>query len=618
MALDIYGSDEAPTMKGEKNEVKLWHERIGLAKKAQEQWAQDSGAKRFIQEYKGNYDLIFYQRNGKKVPIPPINDVFSYVQADIATTYNRDPYITVNAEAGSPQGAALWEVIINYYWRHLKTKEELEYEIIDKDLVGFSWHKVGLAVQSSGSGDQLKLDSENLYSKYLSWKDVLWNIGSKRPPVDSLWMAQRIVRPLSEVKRKYPAAKGLEGSPDPGIDPDDYKKSAYKDDIKVAVLWEVWDAEKRQIRLLAEGLEEKYLDKPKPWPEYLTEFPFLMYWDFAVPGCPQPMSAIAPWESQIKEKMVLMASGVNHAKRWNRQAFVKNGTIDENSLDKYERGDDGAIIVYNGDTADIKFADFGQLPTDFYLLMDRLDAIARSTNGQPEFVKGGVTKTGTRTIGELNLIQQGNKDRQGRKIDRLETHCENIARHMMAHLKANFDMPQVIKITGDVPEKIIDALGDAYNPTTGEVTFTPADIIGEYDADVKAGSTLPLDKQTRIQVLELIMQTVAAAVGQGPISPFLNVLIQELLKDYDIKGLQEAYEQEVAMAQQAQAEQEGQQSIEDQKTTAEAQKRMSQAQQIDIESEILAQDAQIGPIGRAAVKQLEKPEQKPATNGTRK
>lgn len=605
MAAKLY-AEEAPRKQSEAKDVALWQERISIAEKSLKAWADESGADRFVKEYKGNYQIVLHSRN-KQVKVPPINEVFSYVQSDIATTYNRDPYIAVNAEAGTVKGAALWEVLINYWWRKLKIKEEIEYEIIDKDVVGYAWHKVGNAVYTTGSGDALQVD-QKLYSRWLDWKDVVWNIGSKRPPYDCEWMAHRIVKPIQDIKDKYPAAKGLEGSQDSSVDKETYSKASYKDDIKVGVMWEIWDSRKRQILLTAENLKDRYLEAPKPWPDYQTEFPLLMYWDFAIPGSPRPLSAIAPWEPQILEEMILVAQAINHAKRWNRQAFVNNASIDENALDKFERGDDGAIITVHGKVGneDLRFADFGQLPPDFYLLMDRLQAIKRNINGQPEFVKGGVTKTNTRTIGELQLMQQGTQSRQSRKIDRLETHCENIARHMMACLKDNFDFEATLKITGELPEKIIEALGENYDPQTESIKFSPEDIAGEYDVDVKAGSTLPMDKQIRIQVMEIVLDKIAAAAAQGPLSPFLNALVQELLKDYDIKALEEAYQQEQQMADEAKQKAQGEQDVESQKTMAETQKRQAQAQQIGVDTEIKLQDAQLGPVNRAEIKKLEK------------
>lgn len=592
--------EETTVKQNEQKDVALWHERISISKKSSEAWADESGAKRFIREYKGDFGIVFKQRN-RSIPVPPINEVFAYVQSDIATTYSRDPYITVNAEAGTVRGAAIWEIIINYYWRKLNIKEELEHEIIDKDLVGYGLHKTGY---NPGVG--------TIFSSSVSWKDLVWNIGSKRPPVDCQWMGHRIVLPLDDIKKKYPSAKGMEGSPNPDIDDETYKKSSYKDDIRVGVLWEIWDVRKREKFLLAENLKDRYLEKPSPWPEYQTRFPFRMYWDFAVPGSSRPMSAIAPWEAQILEEMVLMGSAMGHVKRWNRQMFYENGAIDDNAMDKYELGYDGAAIPVNGKLSEgiIKFADYGPLPTDFYLLMDRLQAIKRNVNGQPEFVRGGVTKTASRTIGELNKMEAGAKGRQERKMDRLETHLENIARDMIAHLKGNFDFEETIKITGDTPEELVEALGENFNPETGIVTFTPEDIEGEYDVEVKAGSTLPLNKENRMEVMEIVLQTVAQVAAQGPVSNLMSALIQEMLKDYDIKSLKEAYAMDLQEVEQSKAQAQQQQGVQDQKTAAEAEKRLAQSQQIQTETAITTQEAELGPLMRAELEKLKKPEQK--------
>lgn len=599
--------EETSIKKSETKSVSLDQERISIAQKAQEQWADDSGAKRFLKEYENVYNIVFKTRN-KDVEIPPLGQVFSYVQTDIASTFNRDPYFEVNAKAGTTKSAALWEIIINYYWRTLKIKEEIEYEIIEKDLVGYAWHKTG----STSEGKP--------YSNYLCWKDVVWNIGSKRPPNDSQWMAHRLVKPLNEVKKLFPkTTKGLEGSPNPDIKDDDYKKSMYKDDIKVVVMWEIWDKEKREIRLVAENLKDRYLEPAKPWPDYQIEFPFDMYWDFAIPQKPRPMSAIAPWEKIALAEMVLTGAQVLFAKRWNRQLFIKGGTVDENALDKFERGDDGAIITVNGnmDESSFRFADFGQFPPEFMTLCDRLQALKRNVHGQPEFAGGGVTKTGTRTIGELQLMQQGNQSRQGRKIDRLETHCENIARKIMDGLKANFDFDETVRITGEVPDEVIQALGQNFDPITKTVKFTPQEIQGEYDVDIKSGSTLPLDKQTKMQVLEVVGQVIAQAAASGLTSNLVVAWLHEMLDGFDIKSLKEAYQADLAAAEKAKQEAQNQVSIEDQKVAAETQKRQAQAIQIQADTEITHQEAAIGPLGRAWVEKLKKPEPKPV-NGAKK
>lgn len=598
MADYLAPSSSVDDAEGGKISPRLWMDRVTVAKKSQEQWEDVSGAKRFEDEYNGKFDAVtFYGMKGQ-IPVPPINEVFAYVQADIAATNNRDPYISVNPKTGTVAEAKLLETALNQEWRTLRTKEELELEIVDKDLIGHGWHKVGMGIESEGEGDRLKIVKEGLYSMRVAWRDIVWNIGAQRPPKDCVWMAQRIVRPLMDVRRKYPNAAKLDGSPNPEVDTKTYQSALYKDDIKVAVLWEIWDSESKMIYLIAEGLEDKYLSDPKPWPEYLGEFPFLMYWDFITANKPRPMSAIAPWEPQILEKMVILASAVNHVKRWNRQMLVKQGVISPEALDKYERGDDGAIIEHSGSgeiDKHVKILDYGQLPADFYLIMDRLSGIENNVNGQPEFNRGGVTKTSTRTIGELELINQGAKGRVDRKIDRFETHMENIARHMLAHMKANYDVPMLVTVTGDTPEEVITALGNHYNPETRTVEFTPAEIQGEFDVDVKAGSTLPLDKMTKMRILETVMNTLGQVSSEG-VSPLLNTIITELLDGFDIKSLEEAYRSE--QEQEAEASQKEQQSLDAQeaKDRTQAAKNFANADKTMAETDLLQEQAIMGPI----------------------
>lgn len=574
--------------KTESERVSFWSERISVAKKSLEQWGKESGAERFIDEYNGKFSVFLNGLRGS-IPVPPINDIYSYVQSDVAYTYNRDPYLSVNAKAGSVRAAKLWEVLLNYDWRELKVKDEIEPEIIDKDLIGYAFHKVGYAPETEGTGDLLKIKGERFYSMRVDWKDVIWNIGSKNPPKDCVWMAQRIVRPLFEVKNKYGGiAAKLEGVQHPDIDKDTYNNCLYKDDIKVAVLWEVWDAESHTRMLLAEGLMDKFLEAPKPWPDYLDEFPFLMYWDIHAPGKSRPMSAIAPWEHQVLENMVIMAQAVNHVKRWNRQLMVNTGSVSPDALDKFERGDDGAIIENNGSgklDENIKVLDFGQMPTDFYLLMDRIKAIQNNTSGQPEFIRGGVTKTSTRTIGELQEMKAGAKQITDRRIDRFETHLENIARQMLAHRKANFDFEEVVKIVGETPEEVIEALGPLYDPEMGTVRITPEEIEGEFDVEIKAGSTLPLDKETKMKTLEIVMQGLMA-IPPGTDSPMLNAIVAELLDGFDIKLLKEAWKAQVEQANQQKQMQEQEVSADSKKAISQADKNLASAEKIRTDSDL--------------------------------
>lgn len=578
--------------KGEKQEVKLWLDRIVTARRYRDRMQDELGADRFKKQYLGQYDV----RLGN-MQVPPINDVYAFTQTLIATLNNKNPYIAVNAKkTGTIKGAAILEVGVNYFWRELAIKEDTELELMDVILAGDAWHKTGYSVESVNTGDTLKIKNEKIYSNRVSYKDIVFNIGSRRAPNDSQWMAQRIVMPTEDVKDKYgKRAAGLKGAPHPALNDSEFKSANFKSDLNYSTLWEIWDARKRQILLVAEGFD-RYLKDPTAWPEYEVEFPFDNLWFNAIIDEPFHMPDIKPWEPQILEKIKLLAMILNHVKRWNRQLIVRKGALDVTEQDKFEKGLDGSIIEANITSSEsinnvMTAATYAPLPPEIWTLMNMLDQIQNGVSGQPAFDRGATAQTKTRTLGELEFMQNGARSRTDRKISRLETFIRNIARKIIVQMKANFDLEQTVRITGETPETIIEAFKDNFDPETGSITFTKEDIVGEYDVDVRPGSTLSLDRGTRLQVMGQILQQSMQLAQLPGIPPFIQVLIGEMLKDYDIKSLEVAFQQQQEKAAQAEAGQAVTQATELDKVKAEADKRKAQAQKINTETAIQTGEA---------------------------
>lgn len=576
----------------EASSVRRWHERIGTSIKYRDRISEEQGWERFLEEYEGKYDVIL-----GGVQCPAINEVFSYVQASISGLYFRDPYIAVNPRKGTTiKAAKILELATNYFWRVLHTKQELELEIIDVELPGHAWHKVGNMISLGGTPDSPSIQNESLYSMRVSWKDMVFALGSRRPPDDCRWMAQRIVLPTETVKDRFPKhAKNIRGGIYPGLHSDEVEKNLFKDDVRYTVLWEVWDRENRKTCLITEGVE-KYLEE-KPWPGWRREYPYRMLGFNQIPDKPYPMSGIGPWEAQVKEKIKLFTMALNHVKRWNRQLLILKDAMEESEKDKFAQGVDGAIIEVlkaPGEVA-VPLA-YAPLPPDIYNLMDRLDQIINTTNGMPSSDKGGTTVTKTRTLGELQMMRAGAKSRTDRKIDCIETHCENIARDLIMEMKNNFDMEMVVKITGDTPEDVIQAFGDNFDPASRTISFTKADIQGEFDVDVKAGSTLALDKDTRLDVLSKVLEMGANLPPDLP--PFMQVVISEILQGYEIKALEQAFKEQGMQAEEQKAKAQEQDAVAAQKTAAEGKKRDAQTAQITVDTAVKAAQA----FGRATGK----------------
>lgn len=578
----------------EAQQVQKWQDRISVSRRWRDQVSQENNWENLLDEIKGKYDVVL-----GNISVPPINEMFAYKDASLANLYYKDPFLSVNAKKDATiLSSYVLEAGLNHLWTELKLKDDVELEITDGLFVGHAWNKVGNSTKTSGSGDLLQLNRDSLYANRVSWRDMYMNVGCKNPPKDNIWLAHRIYRPTEDVKKDYPnVAKRITGSSYPSVDIKYMKNILFKEDFNYTAIYEVWDAHERKIYTLADEVNDRWLEDPRPWPEYLKEFPFQFLSFHNIPDEPYPQSDVAPWEPQVKEKIKLFTMMLNFAKRWNRQMLMKKGTMGLQEIDKFEKGIEGSVLMAStsGDIqAATKMLDWGSMPPDFFMLVDRLDALIDRIRGQSQFQQGGVTKTATRTSSELELIKGGADARSDRKQDRIETHCENIARQLLMQMKNNFDVPYIAKITGKEPPEIIQAFKDQgiYDPASQTIKFKKEDIQGDFDVSVKAGSTLPLDKGTRDKILNNVYQ-MSIPLAQAPsVPPFIAEIIKELLKDYEIKGLEVAFDEQQKAADQQQESQQQQSDINDQKTMAETAKRNAQAQNVQIDTMIKGVQAQ--------------------------
>lgn len=570
----------------EPQQVKRWHDRLAVSKRWRDQVSEENNWENLLNELKNKYDVVL-----GNAQVPPIPEMFAYKDAMLANLYYKDPYIAVNAKKGATIASAyILEAGINHLWRELKLKRDIELELTDAIFVGHAWNKVGNNTKTSGSGDQLQIIEDSIYANRVSWRDMFMNVGCKEPPKDCLWIGQRIYRPTEDVKKDYPhVAKRLTGSTYPSIDIKYMKNLLYKEDFNFTAIYEIHDATERKIYTVADEVMDVFLEDPRPMPDWLREYQYQMLSFHEIPDEPYPQSDVGPWEPQVKEKIKIFTMMLNHIKRWNRQMVVKKGTMSPTELDKFEKGFDGAIL-YAATNGDIQTAfrmlDFGSLPPDIYIVLDRIDAVIRKANAMPEFAYGGATKTSSRTEGELQLIKGGSDARTDRKQDRVEQHCSNIARHLVMQMKQNFDVSYIAKITGKEPPEILAAFKDQgiYDPASQTIQFDKSDIGGEFDVSVKAGSTLPLDKGSRDQILNKVYEMSIPLASAPSVPPFIGEIVKELLKDFQIKGLEVAFDQQEQEAQAKLAQMSETAGIDNQKVEAETAKRNAQAQNVQIDT----------------------------------
>jgi hypothetical protein len=582
------GLGETPNPDAEKDEVRSWLRTITRAEQHRDEEGKKAGWQRFINEYKNEWGFLQGQVT---IPIIPINLIYAYVKTEIARLYFRDPWITVNPKRMEDIGASqIAEQIINYTWGELNLKQEIKKVLLESILVGHSYIKVGYAAQfgtveaqpkpepKKGPGRPPKsekvaeietseyIKSENVFAYHVPYKDVVFDPSASFPPTSNArWMAHKIVKPLRAIKESgiYDHTDDLKSSSNYDDDKAEYDTSGnntekLRQDIRSATLWEIYDLDNMRICTVSPGCDY-YLNEIK-YPEHLSGgFPLSMLAFNPVPGEVWPMSDVAAQEGMAIEMTKIVSIWINHLKRHNRQIIVAPDFLTPGEKDKFKDGNDGAIIEgqvpAGGTLSDGYFIpQYPPVQSDSYQIYNEVYKLHQIVSGQTPADQGGQAKVPTRTLGELRLQMMGGHARADEKVDVLEDFIAEIARKLLGIMQKKYDLPKITRIVGprSIQQKILGSLpgrpsaqpqmppqpGQAPQPNPVQpqsfqsdfgFSWNRQDILGEMDVDVVAGSTVPMDKESNLEVMEKMIPLLPAA-GITPGSPAAKQYAREMFR----------------------------------------------------------------------------------------
>src|SRR3990167_8208643 len=580
------GPAETPDPESEKKEVAYWLRTIDFTEKKRDQYASKAGWDRFVDEFKGKWDWL---QTNTKIPIVPVNLVYAYTKTEVARLYFRDPWITVNAKRTEDLGAAqIAEQVINYMWKELDLKNQIKQCLIEALLVGHSWIKTGYVAEfgtveskppeeKRGPGRPRVREvetsefvrSEYCFAYYVPYKDILFDPSATFPAThNARWMAHRIVKPLRAIKESGICKNTDKIKPSVSMsDEQDLIHSSTSDNapensgVETAVLWEIYNLDDLKVTTISPGCDAKL--REIPYPDYLNKtFPFVQFaFDF-VPGEVYPLSNIAPHEAQIIELTKALAIQINHLKRWNRQIIVAPDFLTEEEEGKFKDGNDGAIIKGNvtasGDLKNSFFIPpYAPVQQDVYGVWNQLFDLWRNIAGQSDLERGANQRTATRTLGELRLQLQGGRARADEKTNVLEDCISLVAKKLLNVMQKKFDLPKIARIVGDdtIKKKMLQTLPQrptaqpqlpdgAPNPmaeksvtTDFSFSWNKTDISGDMDVEVVTGSTIPMDKDTQLEIMEKLIPYLPG-IGAGPGTPAAKAFGREMLRLIGIRSLE--------------------------------------------------------------------------------
>ena len=557
-------TDESVPSPTEAQEITTWLSRIKRAEKVRDRADKKYGYTRATQMYQNDFAAAMPTfLDG--LSVIPINEVFAYCKAFIPSVYARDPYITANPEtARFAPGAKISELYLNAKWRDMRLKKEVKRIILDA-ILAEGWIKTGYSAVFGSTapkeGEPALEASEYIVHDEIFAARVSWKLMVKDPDAvdgihDARWVAQKIVKPLEAVKKsgvydntgQLQPSFVVDGTADAEAAPDKRLSGSGDDEVAYAVLWEIWDRDTDHVYTISEGCP-RYLKKVE-WPYDMEGFPYVLLRFNDNPDDAYAPNLIDSWIAQLWEKIKLRALQLDHIKRFNRQLSVEDGSHTKTELEKLATGRTAAVIKRKKGSGVPEPIPYPQVQADIYAVESRIDLDKDNVSGQPNAVRSAPQKTQSRTLGEIDRLISSFQARQTEPQDVVEDFCEEIAYKILKLTGQFMDGEKYVRATQRQLAEVIEALKD---PITGAsrfdgrgFRFTKADIQDlEVILDVRCGSTLPLNRESRIETVTGLLK-LGPTIGVVPGSKVARVLGKTLLSDLELKEVEQAYDDEQA------------------------------------------------------------------------
>lgn len=504
--------------KSNSERLAVYRKKLDTSKRWRKEEGYDQIWKRMSDLYRGRH-YEYYSDSDRLL----VNICFSTVNVIVPSVSVNYPKITVNAT--KPEQAAeaiIAEAVVNYWWRHQNIKEELKAAVKDMVIFGHGWVKVGYRYveeeiypegedDSDGNSEhpvtpQTVVLEDAPFAERVSCYDMFVDPDATSIK-DMRWIAQRVRRPLSEVrsdKRYNKAARESVSAMAVSRYADDPSVRKIRDkDEGYAEIWEFYDIKGRTMSVFAEG-GDGFLVKPMPMP-YSFGHPFVMLRDYDVPDQFYPLGeleAIEPLQKELNETRTQM---MNHRKRFARKWLYKESAFDQLGRTALESDEDNVMVPVVGDDA------LGNViapmpavinPPDFYNQSNVITADIDRVSGVSEFMRGGVSEI-RRTATESALLQDAANARTADKLATVERAMAEVGRRLLK-LAQQF-------MTGEQVARITSKNGDPV-----WIKYDRDYLAGDFDFEVVGGSTQPVNesfrRQTALQIVDAMSPFAAAGV----------------------------------------------------------------------------------------------------------
>jgi len=498
--------------------LKDYNQRLSASKRWRKDEGYDAIWRRLVDLYKGKHFNSYSEEDRVLV-----NMVFATVNVIAPSIAVNHPKIAVNAtNSDNAAQAVIVEAVVNYWWRFRDIRSEFRRAVKDFIVVGHGWVKVGYRFVEEevvgtdtdpsdpmAEGGEVEATTiileDSPFAERVSPFDVFVDPDATSMK-DARWIAQRIRRPIREVKsdkrydrtaREQVASMGMSRYSD-----DPSRKKVYDKSMGYAEVWEFYDLSNKTMCVFADG-GDKFLIKPMAMP-YSFGQPFVMIRNHDVPDCFYPigdLEQIEPMQHELNETRTQM---MNHRKRFARKYLYKEGAFDSLGRSALQSTEDNVMVpVVSDEPLQNVVVPMPAVinPPEFYNQSDLISNDIDRISGVAEFMRGGSPEI-RRTATEASLIQDAQNARTSDKLATVELAIAEIGRRMVVLAQQFMTGEQVARVMGKDGEPLW-------------VSYTREYLEGQFDFEVAAGSTQPTNESFRRQMALQMVDAMAPFAGAG-------------------------------------------------------------------------------------------------------
>ena len=536
-------------------------------------YGYDDKWRRYTDLYRGqHYDA----RSGTDQLV--VNQIFSTINVMAPAVAINQPRFVVNAtRPEQAPHAVVTEEVLNYLWRKNDYQRDFRLAILDWLIMGHGWLKVGWKAtkepeekvaegaaspnqaDAASEGGDLGVDdrvpvegnsesemdvpagSSAPFMERISPFDVYVDPDARHPK-EMRWIAQRTWRAVADVQvdGRYSATarKRVSGSHYSQWDSESGdaragSSSSYTSDkpssgaLAYAEIIEFYDLRRNTVGTFAIGADtdnsvsssssDGWLIKPAKIP-YATGHPYVMLRNFEAPDHFYPIGDVQQIESLQLELNETRTQMLNYRKKFRRAWTYKKDAFDRDGIRALQSDEDNVMIPVVGDenpATAIAAVPAQITPSEFFDQSAMIQSDIQEVSGVSDYARGNPQQSIRRTATEAAMIQDSANARAQDRLMKVELVLAEAGKRIIQLMQQYMTEEQVARIT-DLP-------------VSGWINFDKDYIQGEFDYEVRGGSTEPRNETFRRQSALQLQDIAAQYLDMGVADP--QALWAKLLRD---------------------------------------------------------------------------------------